>query len=158
MRSVRAVSRSLRVRATRRSSLACIRPPFPATLPGIVPNRISGRWLVVDIGNYQTLQQITNVVFGIKQMSWNGRMEEPVELELQPKPIASSAATDSGRWPWTVLILATVAQFMVIIDPTVVTVALPSIRKAFRFASPPDLQWLHTPYVLVTAALTLLGR
>src|SRR5258708_10202843 len=84
-------------------------------------------------------------------------MEEPVELELQPKPIASSAATDSGRWPWTVLILVSVAQFMVIIDANVVNIALPSIGKAFRFASAADLQWVATAYVLVTGGLTLLG-
>src|SRR5258708_15799452 len=84
-------------------------------------------------------------------------MEETVELELQPKPVASSAATDSGRWPWTVLILASAAQFMVIIDATVVNIALPSIGKAFRFTSAADLQWVATAYVLVTGGLTLLG-
>ena len=84
-------------------------------------------------------------------------MEESVELELQPEPVVSSAARDSSRWPWTVLILVSVAQFMVIIDATVVNVALPSIGNSFRFASAADLQWVATAYVLVTGGLTLLG-
>jgi EmrB/QacA subfamily drug resistance transporter len=84
-----------------------------------------------------------------------------VELELHPKPGAGSRAIrdESGAtlWPWAVLILVSVAQFMVIIDATVVNIALPSIGKAFRFASAADLQWVATSYVLVTGGLTLFG-
>ena len=84
-----------------------------------------------------------------------------MELKLQPKPGARSRAigdeAGASRWPWTVLILVSVAQFMVIIDATVVNIALPSIGKAFRFASAADLQWVATAYVLVTGGLTLLG-
>src|SRR5260370_1608686 len=94
---------------------------------------------------------------GIKQRSRSGRMEESGELQPQPKRVASSAASDSNRWPWKVLILVSVAQFMVIIDATVVNVALPSIGKAFGFASAADIQWVATAYVLVTGGLTLLG-
>jgi EmrB/QacA subfamily drug resistance transporter len=46
---------------------------------------------------------------------------------------------------------------MVIIDATVVNIALPSIGKALHFASAADLQWVATAYVLVTGGLTLLG-
>ncbi len=60
-----------------------------------------------------------------------------------------------GRW--SLLILLCVAQFMVIIDATVVNVALPSIGRALRFATAADLQWVVTAYVLVTGGLTLLG-
>lgn len=84
-----------------------------------------------------------------------------MELDIQPKPAADTRATGDesspARWPWTVLILVSVAQFMVIIDATVVNIALPSIGKAFRFASASDLQWVATAYVLVTGGLTLLG-
>ena len=76
----------------------------------------------------------------------------------------STAVTDQPidaatvRQPtWVLLILLSAAQFMVIIDATVVNVALPSIGKALRFASPADLQWVVTAYVLVTGGLTLLG-
>jgi EmrB/QacA subfamily drug resistance transporter len=49
-----------------------------------------------------------------------------------------------------------VAQFMVILDITVVNIALPSIGRTLRFA-PADLQWVISAYVLVTGGLTLLG-
>src|SRR2546425_915989 len=58
---------------------------------------------------------------------------------------------------WFLLFLLCVAQFMVIIDATVVNVALPSIGRELRFATAADLQWVVTAYVLVTAGLTLLG-
>jgi EmrB/QacA subfamily drug resistance transporter len=60
------------------------------------------------------------------------------------------------RQPWTILILLGVAQFMVILDITVVNVALPSIGEALDFA-PADLQWVITAYVLFTGGLLLLG-
>jgi EmrB/QacA subfamily drug resistance transporter len=46
---------------------------------------------------------------------------------------------------------------MVIIDATVVNIALPSIGRSLRFATAADLQWVATAYVLVTGGLTLLG-
>jgi EmrB/QacA subfamily drug resistance transporter len=58
--------------------------------------------------------------------------------------------------PWTALILLAVAQFMVILDVTVVNVALPSIGDALDFR-PDDLQWVVTAYVLFTGGLMLLG-
>ncbi|HEX6458828.1 MAG TPA: MFS transporter [Thermoleophilaceae bacterium] len=60
------------------------------------------------------------------------------------------------RKPWTLLVLLAVAQFMVILDITVVNVALPSIRHDLGFA-PGDLQWVVTTYVLFTGGLLLLG-
>ena len=61
-----------------------------------------------------------------------------------------------GRQPWSVLVLLGFAQFMVILDVTVVNVALPSIGRALGFA-PADLQWVVTAYVLFTGGLLLLG-
>jgi EmrB/QacA subfamily drug resistance transporter len=58
--------------------------------------------------------------------------------------------------PWSVLILLSVAQFMVILDVTVVNVALPSIGEALDFARS-DLQWVVTAYVLFTGGFLLLG-
>src|SRR6266851_912616 len=62
----------------------------------------------------------------------------------------------SQRRPWSVLILLSVAQFMVILDATVVNVALPSIGRALHFAAA-DLQWVVTAYVLLSGSLVLLG-
>jgi MFS family permease len=60
------------------------------------------------------------------------------------------------RQPWSVLMLLAAAQFMVILDITVVNVALPSIGADLGFAAS-DLQWVVTAYVLFTGGLLLLG-
>jgi EmrB/QacA subfamily drug resistance transporter len=53
--------------------------------------------------------------------------------------------------------LLCIAEFMVIVDMTVVNVALPSIGRTLRFATAADLQWVVTIYVLVSGGLQLLG-
>jgi len=63
---------------------------------------------------------------------------------------------DQTRRPWTTLILLGMAQFMVILDITVVNVALPSISQDLAFADG-DLQWVITSYVLFTGGLLMLG-
>jgi EmrB/QacA subfamily drug resistance transporter len=65
-------------------------------------------------------------------------------------------AAVSPRWPWSLLVLLSVAQFMVILDATVVNVALPSIGRALHFA-PGGLSWVVTAYVLFSGSLVLLG-
>ena len=50
--------------------------------------------------------------------------------------------------------LLSVAQFMVILDATVVNVALPSIGRSLHFA-PGGLQWVVTAYVLASGGLVL---
>jgi EmrB/QacA subfamily drug resistance transporter len=62
----------------------------------------------------------------------------------------------SERRSWWILALIGLAQFMVILDVTVVNVALPSIGEALSFAAT-DLQWVVTVYVLFTGGLMLLG-
>src|SRR5215467_11321834 len=69
---------------------------------------------------------------------------------------ASHQERGSPRRPWSVLILLCAAQFMVILDVTVVNVALPSIGRALHFAAG-DLQWVVTAYVLFSGGLVLLG-
>jgi MFS family permease len=73
---------------------------------------------------------------------------------IAPRSTAPSAAPD--RRSWATLAVVALAQFMVILDATVVNVALPSIGAALGFAAP-DLQWVVTAYVLFTGGLMLLG-
>jgi EmrB/QacA subfamily drug resistance transporter len=54
------------------------------------------------------------------------------------------------------LILACLAQFMVILDVSVVNVALPKIRHALEF-SEADLQWVVNAYTVTFAGFLLLG-
>src|ERR1700755_2928343 len=60
------------------------------------------------------------------------------------------------RAPWTALALLCAAQFMVILDVTVVNVALPSIATGLHFARG-DLQWVVTTCVVLAGGLYLLG-
>ena len=63
---------------------------------------------------------------------------------------------DEPRASWIPLILLAVAQFMVVLDITIVNVALPSIGEDVGLSGP-DLQWVVTVYVLLTGGLLLLG-
>jgi EmrB/QacA subfamily drug resistance transporter len=57
---------------------------------------------------------------------------------------------------WLILTIACVAQFMVILDVSIVNVALPSIRTSLGF-SPSGLQWVLNAYTLTFAGFLLLG-
>jgi EmrB/QacA subfamily drug resistance transporter len=57
---------------------------------------------------------------------------------------------------WHVLALVCVAQFMVILDATIVNVALPTIEDGLHF-SPTGLQWIVNSYTLVFGGFLLLG-
>jgi EmrB/QacA subfamily drug resistance transporter len=58
--------------------------------------------------------------------------------------------------PWLVLVLVCMAQFMVILDATIVNVALPSIQADLEM-SEADLQWIVNAYTLVFGGFLLLG-
>ncbi len=83
-------------------------------------------------------------------------MYEPEHTDLAEHDRSPHPAPAPQRRPWTLLILLGVAEFMVILDATVVNVALPSIGRALHFA-PADLQWVVTAYVLFSGGLVLLG-
>jgi EmrB/QacA subfamily drug resistance transporter len=58
--------------------------------------------------------------------------------------------------PWVVLVLICLAQFMVILDATIVNVALPSIQKDLHLTEG-NLQWIVNAYTLVFGGFLLLG-
>ncbi len=58
--------------------------------------------------------------------------------------------------PWLVLVIVCMAQFMVILDATIVNVALPSIQADLEM-SDADLQWIVNAYTLVFGGFLLLG-
>src|SRR3954469_22037345 len=55
-----------------------------------------------------------------------------------------------------ILVICCLAQFMVILDVSVVNVALPSIRNDLGFSAV-DLQWVVNAYALTFAGFLLLG-
>jgi EmrB/QacA subfamily drug resistance transporter len=58
--------------------------------------------------------------------------------------------------PWVVLVIICLAQFMVVLDATIVNVALPHMKLALGFTNA-NLQWVINAYTLVFAGFLLLG-
>jgi MFS family permease len=57
---------------------------------------------------------------------------------------------------WKALALLSLAQFLIIMDTSIIGVALLAIQQQFGF-SQSDLQWIFSAYVIVFGALLLLG-
>src|SRR5439155_3929894 len=57
---------------------------------------------------------------------------------------------------WFILVLVCIAQFMVVLDATIVNVALPSIQHGLHFSAS-SLQWIVNAYTLVFGGFLLLG-
>ena len=72
----------------------------------------------------------------------------------RPDPIEPPPWDEANRW--LVLVIVCLAQFMVILDATVVNVALPSIQRDLEFSAA-DLQWVINGYTLVFGGFLLLG-
>src|SRR2546421_12207346 len=70
--------------------------------------------------------------------------------------MTDSARTTERPHLRATLLLSCLAQFMVILDVSVVNVALPSIRHALHF-SEADLQWVVNAYTVTFAGFLLLG-
>ena len=64
-------------------------------------------------------------------------------------------ATGAGS-PWLVIVIVCVAQSMVVLDATIVNVALPSIQHGLDF-SPSSLQRVINLYTLIFGGFLLLG-
>ena len=68
---------------------------------------------------------------------------------------APSRAPDHDR-RWLILVVLAIAQLMVVLDATVINIALPSAQKALHFSNT-DRQWVVTAYMLAFGSLLLLG-
>ena len=58
---------------------------------------------------------------------------------------------------WHTLFITSVSIFLVAMDVTIVSVALPGITRSFRHASQAELSWVFTAYNITFAALLLLA-
>jgi EmrB/QacA subfamily drug resistance transporter len=67
---------------------------------------------------------------------------------------AAMAEREDNRW--VTLVLVCLAQFMVILDATIVNIALPTIQEELHF-SQADLQWVVNSYTLLFGGFLLLG-
>lgn len=61
-----------------------------------------------------------------------------------------------GTSHWLILVILALAQFMIVLDVSIVNVALPAIQKAFHM-SQENLQWVVTAYTLAFGGFLLLG-
>src|SRR5271165_4298217 len=74
----------------------------------------------------------------------------PRAPELPPE---SAARAPHSRW---LLVVCCVAQFMVILDLSIVNVALPHIQSSLGFSNP-GLQWVVDAYAITFAGFLILG-
>jgi EmrB/QacA subfamily drug resistance transporter len=69
---------------------------------------------------------------------------------------ASQTQQPASDHRWLILVIVAVAQLMVVLDATVVNIALPSAQHALGFPNS-DRQWVVTAYALAFGSLLLLG-
>ncbi len=74
---------------------------------------------------------------------------------------ATSSATQQRQTQpddrrWLVLVVVAIAQLMVVLDATIVNIALPSAQRALGFPNS-DRQWVVTAYALAFGSLLLVG-
>src|SRR6476661_4552122 len=80
-----------------------------------------------------------------------------VEATVNPRaPEAVPAESERGSGLGWLLAVCCVAQFMVILDLSIVNVALPSIQSSLEFSSP-ELQWVVDAYAITFAGFLMLG-
>jgi EmrB/QacA subfamily drug resistance transporter len=71
----------------------------------------------------------------------------------EPDATPAAGGGSGGRW---LLAVCCIAQFMVILDLSIVNVALPSIQSSLEFSSP-ALQWVIDAYSITFAGFLMLG-
>jgi EmrB/QacA subfamily drug resistance transporter len=76
--------------------------------------------------------------------------------ERDGSQLMSVASTRREPNRWAVLALLSVAQLMVVLDATIVTIAIPSAQNALHFSTQ-SRQWIVTAYALAFGSLLLLG-
>jgi EmrB/QacA subfamily drug resistance transporter len=77
-------------------------------------------------------------------------------MSAPPQEISVSSASTSPDRRWLALVLLAAAQFVVVLDASIVNVALPSIGRDLSF-SQDDLSWVINAYTLTFGGFLLLG-
>ena len=71
-------------------------------------------------------------------------------------PVTGDRVAAPGDRRWLILIVVAIAQLMVVLDSTIVNIALPSAQRALGFPNS-DRQWVVTSYALAFGSLLLVG-
>ena len=82
------------------------------------------------------------------------------ELSASAGPLPDAPAAQAGSAPdprrWLILGTVGLAQLMVVLDATIVNIALPSAQRTLGFSTV-DRQWVVTAYALAFGSLLLAG-
>ncbi|MBR7834231.1 DHA2 family efflux MFS transporter permease subunit [Actinospica durhamensis] len=97
-------------------------------------------------------------------MSESSAGEDFVNALGPTTPHSGRSGTDHGEAPdgqhergrWMVLVIVSIAQLMIVLDISIVNIALPDAQKALGFSNG-DRQWIVTAYSLAFGALLLFG-
>src|SRR3984957_19510048 len=85
---------------------------------------------------------------------FSNRESKDTHMSTSSSNPAAGTAPSPNRW--AVLALLGVAQLMVVLDATIVNIALPSAQRALHFSTE-NRQWIITAYALAFGSLLLLG-
>src|ERR1700722_2122875 len=80
----------------------------------------------------------------------------PPAAPSSPAAPAAAGGPDPGKRRWLILAVIGVAQLMVVLDATIVNIALPSAQQALGFSTA-DRQWVITAYALAFGGLLVVG-
>jgi EmrB/QacA subfamily drug resistance transporter len=139
-------------------------PPQPATARVLAKARTSVR---IAVSGFLLMGRAPVVVRGLGRSPYQSSMATiaggkalmSIETTANPvvseRPPAESKQGSSSGSAW-LLAVCCVAQFMVILDLSIVNVALPSIQADLGFSSP-DLQWVVDAYAITFAGFLMLG-
>jgi len=83
-------------------------------------------------------------------------VDEAPQSDLTPEGLPDPDASSSKRPLGLALVVISAAQLMVVLDATIVNVALPSIQRQLHFSAV-NLEWVITGYALAFGGLLLLG-
>ena len=102
------------------------------------------------------MQQLTRRTRGPKRGNAGMTAAGARDTDHPPTRPAAASASRSGPSPWLALALLASAQLMLVLDVTVVNVALPAIGPALHLQRT-EVPWVMTIYTLFFGGLMLLG-
>jgi EmrB/QacA subfamily drug resistance transporter len=139
-------------------------PPQPATAPVLATARTSVR---IAVSGFLLMGRAPVLVRGRGRSPYQpsataiagARTHMSAETTVDPRAreaLPVGREQDSGSGLGWLLAVCCIAQFMVILDLSIVNVALPSIQSDLGFSSP-DLQWVVDAYAITFAGFLMLG-
>jgi EmrB/QacA subfamily drug resistance transporter len=85
-----------------------------------------------------------------------GKSSPPIAPDAVRGPAGAARSGSSSPNRWIALVILSLAQLMVILDSTIVNIALPTAQHDLGFSTD-DRQWVVTGYALAFGSLLLLG-